>query len=392
MDAVKKFEDAMLASMYESKVMIGDIPVGEVDVLHYFNTQTNKDMELTDEVKHAIEDNIRQQRVEELESTLRERLRKNVEVVINEQVLSPDYDDKRTDADTVATFDKKPVSWSQVKELMQDTYQQASAPTSYIESGEERIERLEQYIDNTIMTQKGREYGLGKDPAYIERVAEFKKAILVNAYSGELIQRWQPSADELKSFYTANKGMIVIPAARKVQRIVVKTKDEAEAIKAKIDAGELTMLEAAQQYSIDPDAERTLGDIGWVKQGAGADGLDQFIFKLEPDVIGGPVESPAGWQLIKVWDVSDVQFDNYDDVQTQNRTLLTYMQSKFTDYIADLRMNKFNVVIYDDELNRQLQKEADDVAELQKKVEQKKEVSEQPAEKSHQWMVQPAAE
>jgi hypothetical protein len=68
------------------------------------------------------------------------------------------------------------------------------------------------------------------------------------------------------------------------------------------------------------------------------------------------------------------------------------MQSKFTDYIADLRMNKFNVVIYDDELNRQLQKEADDVADLQKKVEQKKEVSEQPAEKSHQWMVQPAAE
>jgi parvulin-like peptidyl-prolyl isomerase len=389
---IKRYEDAMLASMYKTNVMIGEIPVGETEVIHYYNTQTKMDMPLTDEVKRAIEARIRQQRVAELESTLRQRLRENVAVVIDEQVMSPDYDDKRKDADTVATVDKQPVSWSQVKQLMQVTDQQAPAPASYIDSVDERLKRLEQYIDNTIMTNKGRAFGLEKDPAYIERVAEYRKAFLINAYSSELIQQWIPSPDVLKSFYDANMKTIVIPAAREVQKIVVATKEEADSIKAKIDAGEITMAEAAQQFSIDPDAKTNMGDMGWVKQGADADGLDELIFKLEPDVIGGPVESPEGWQLLKVQEASAAQFDNFDDDLTQNRTLMAYMQGKFTDYIAELRKSQFKVVMYDDELISQLQKEVDDIAELNKKAEEKSKTPEKPVEKLNPWTVQPAAE
>ena len=388
---IKRFEDALLASMYKSKVMIGEIPVGEVEVIHYYNTQTQKDMELTDEVKRAIEDRIRQQKVAELESSLRQRLRKNVEVVIDEQVLSPDHDAKRTDADTVATVDKQPVSWSQVKPLMQVPEQHTTTTTSYIDSEEQRLNRLEQYIDNAIMRQRGREYGLEKDPVYLERVAEFRKALLINAYSNELIQRWMPSPDELKSYYSANRKMIVIPAARNVQRIIVATKEEADSIKAKIDTGELTLPEAAQQYSIDTDAKQNMGDMGWVKQGAGVDAMEELIFKLEPGALAGPIESAAGWELLKVQEASEAQFDNFDDDLTQNRTLMAYMQGKFTGYVADLRKNQFKVVIYDDELNRQLQKEVDVIAELNKKAEQKNTVTEQPDEKSHQWMVKPGA-
>jgi hypothetical protein len=46
--------------------------------------------------------------------------------------------------------------------------------------------------------------------------------------------------------------------------------------------------------------------------------------------------------------------------------------------------------MYDDELNRQLQKEVDDIAQLNKQAEQKSTVPEQD-EKSHQWMVKPGA-
>jgi uncharacterized protein YacL (UPF0231 family) len=389
---IKRFEDRLLASMYATNVMIGDIPVGEVDVIHYYNMETNKDVELTDEVKLAIETRIRQQKLETLQSTLRERLRENMEVVINEKVLSPAYDDKRTDEDTVATYDKQSVSWRQVKELMQVPDQHSTLPATSIDSYETRLDRLEQYIDNTIMTQKGREFGLEKDPVYLDRMAEYRKAYLVNQHSNTLMQSWNPTPEELKNFYVSNMEKIVIPAARKVQRIVLKTKEEAESIKAKIDAGEITMSQAVQHHSIDPDAERTQGDMSWVKQGAGGEGLDQLIFNLEPEVVGGPVESPAGWQLVKVLDVRDVQFESYDDVLTQNRTLMSYMQGKFIDYIADLRKNHFKVVIYDDELNRQLQKEADEFAQLNNKAEHKAEVTEQHDEKSHQWMVKPVTE
>ena len=48
--------------------------------------------------------------------------------------------------------------------------------------------------------------------------------------------------------------------------VVVKTREEAETIKADIESGKITMFQAAQQYSIDPDAKHTLGELGWVSQ------------------------------------------------------------------------------------------------------------------------------
>ena len=39
--------------------------------------------------------------------------------------------------------------------------------------------------------------------------------------------------------------------------VVLKTKEEAEAVKKKIDSGEITMYKAAAEYSIVPDARQT---------------------------------------------------------------------------------------------------------------------------------------
>jgi hypothetical protein len=77
---VKRFEDAILASMYKSAVMIGDVKVGETEVLHYYNTQTSKEAELDDAMKMTIEAMIRQKKLDELKATMRDRLRENVEV------------------------------------------------------------------------------------------------------------------------------------------------------------------------------------------------------------------------------------------------------------------------------------------------------------------------
>ncbi len=45
------------------------------------------------------------------------------------------------------------------------------------------------------------------------------------------------------------------------------------------------------------------------------------------------------------------------------------MQKKFNDYVVDLRQNQFDVAVYDDELNRHFQKEADYIAELNFEIE-----------------------
>ena len=138
-----------------------------------------------------------------------------------------------------------------------------------------------------------------------------------------------------------------------------------------------------------PNAKRTLGELGWVSQGTGFDELDDFTFYLEPKVVGGPVESPAGWHLVKVLDVKDAQFQNFDDPQTRNLTLRLYMKNKLNDYVVELRKNHFEVAVYEDELNRHFQKEADYIAELNIKARQQDSITRQRVEDMQKWITPP---
>jgi len=392
MEDVNRFEDAIIAALYKQKIMIGDTQVGETEVLHYYNTQTSKEAELTDNTRLAIEAMIRKKKLDEFEATFHDRLRENVEVVINENVLSPDYDDIRSDADVVASYDNHRISWSQVKDMMQNANRNTSQATFYTGNYEERITRLQQYIDNAIMTHKGRAAGLENDTAFVERTSEYRKARLINEHRNGLIHSWNPSDDELKTYFADNLDKFTVPEARRVQMVMVKTREEAESVKAQIDKGEVTMHQAAQQYSIDPNAKHTQGDMGWISKGTEFGGLEELIFKLEPEVVSDPVESHASWHLVKVLAVVAAQVENLDNPETHQRAFRAYMQDKLNNYIVDLRKNHYEVAVYEDELQRQFQREADFIAELNAKAQQEGSATGQRIEEMQKWITQPTPE
>ena len=332
---VNGFEDAIIASLYKTKMMIGETRVGETEVLHYYNTRTSKEAELTDNLKLAIEAMIRKSKMDEFEATLRDRLRENVEVVINQQVLSSDYDERRSEADVVASYDSHRITWSQVKDLMQNANRNTSGTDFYISNNEERITRLQQHIDNAIMALKGRAAGLETDPDYIERTAEYRKARLINEHRNGLIHSWNPSEDELKAYFEDNIDRFSVPEARRVQMLIVNTREEAETVRAQIDQGEMTLGQAAQQLSIDPNAKYTQGDMGWIRKGAVFQGLEAMIFNMKPEVVSDPVESQSGWHLLKVLAVIEAQPESLDNPQTRERAFRAYMQDLSLIHISE---------------------------------------------------------
>jgi parvulin-like peptidyl-prolyl isomerase len=389
---MKKFEDAVLVTMYKSKVMIGDVPVTEDEVMAFYKSSISPETELTDDVKVAIEAKIRKHRFTELNKSLRERLRAGTEITIDEDMLSTASDVKRTDADVVASIADKRITWGDVKVQMRGADYRATLAEFYVDNDEERLARLQEYIDNTLMADKAIAAGMKKDPEFIQRTAEYRKTHLINVYRNTLVKQWQPSEDELKTFFVENMDKISVPETRKVQMVVVKTKEEAESIKAEIDSGKITMFQAAQQYSIDPNAKRTLGEMGWVSQGTGFKELDDFTFNHELEVVSEPVESPAGWHLVKVLDVNDAQNQNFDDPQVRNLTLRLYMRNKINDYVIDLRKNHFEVAVYEAELNRNFQNEADYIAKLTLKSKEAGSVTQQRLEDMQKYIVAPPAE
>lgn len=387
---LNRFENAILASLYKSKVLIGDIPVSEDEINSYYKSSVESDVEMTDDVKLAIESMVRKQKLKQLKATLRERLRADVKIRLNEKVLDPSNDDERSDSEVIVSInDDMTVIWNDIKDMMHGADKRVTNAAFYLDNDEERLKRLDNIIDTRIMAKKGREAGLDKDEAYIKRTKEFRKTRLVNIHRGGLIHSWNPSDDELKDYFVEHMDKISVPEARKVQMVVVKTEGEAKAIKKEIDNGDITLFQAAQKYSIDPNAKRTLGEMGWVSQDTGFPELDDFTFNLEPEQLGGPVESPAGWHLVKVLDVRDAQLQIFDEPKTRQSALRLYMKQKLDDYVVQLRKESFEVAVNDTKLQKHFQDEADWIAGLNKKAAEQDSVTMQRVEDMQKWIGEP---
>jgi parvulin-like peptidyl-prolyl isomerase len=384
-----RFEDAVLASLYKSKVLIGDIPVSDEEVQTYFKTHISPDTEFTDDVGFAIEAKLREQKLNDRKASLRDRLRAGATVTVNEALLSPGHDSERSADEIVATIDGAPIRWSDIETQMRGADYRASLAEFYIDDATERMTRLQEYIDNRLMTDKARAAGMQQDPKFARDTAEYRKTHLINVHRSALLKRWKPSDDELRSYFMEHQDRISVPEARKVQMVVVKSEDEAKKIKVDIERGDITLYQAAQKFSLDPNAKHTLGEMGWVNHGTGFPELDNFTFALAPDVVGGPVQSPAGWHLVKVQEVRDAQFQSFDDTGARERTFRLYMQEKLNNYVVDLRKNSFQVAVYDDVLTGQIQNQANYIAELNKKAVQKGSVTEQRAKDLQKWIGAP---
>jgi peptidyl-prolyl cis-trans isomerase D len=124
------------------------------------------------------------------------------------------------------------------------------------------------------------------------------------------------------------------------------------------------MFKAAAEYSIAPGAKQQLGEVGWVAKGRAQPALDEVIFSLGPGELGGPVESTEGWHLLKVLDISEAKFDDFTDEETRKLARRRYIHDQLDAYVQDLRKNDFTVEVYEDNLVRLAQQEADMVARL----------------------------
>jgi parvulin-like peptidyl-prolyl isomerase len=144
--------------------------------------------------------------------------------------------------------------------------------------------------------------------------------------------------------------------------VVLETQEKAEEVKAKIDAGEITIYQAAMDHSIHPRAKQNLGDFGWVTKGTGFPALDEATFALAPGELGGPVESPAGWHLMKVIDIRDPRFTDSADPETRKATRRLLLKQKLNEYVVGLRKGHFPVVVYEDNLKRLFRQEAQWIA------------------------------
>ncbi len=355
---LKTFSDAILAALYRQRFVVESIDVSDAEIQDFFNNSIAPGTEFTEEVGAGIEATIRKDRFKAKMTSLHQELRDGVEVSVDEEELNPDDDEVRVDATAVARIDGTAITWGEVKGLLGTPVNAGSM--------ENRLKALNGIIDNRLMTHKAHAAGLEKDRAYQTRMREYRKTRLINLHRNRLLQEMEPTEGELATYFEAHRDQIVVPEVRDVQMVVLKTPEEAEGIKQRIEAGELTVSKAAAEYSTVPDAAKTLGKIGWVSKGSGFQELDEVTFALAPGEVGGPVESPAGWHLVKVLDMRDAAHESLEDDRARQETRRLLFRDKLNQYVINLRKNEFDVEIYEETIAKYSQAEIDWYEEAKK--------------------------
>jgi parvulin-like peptidyl-prolyl isomerase len=358
---VESFSESMLGSLYRRN-LDKDITVTDDEVRNFYKNNIAKGTPFTPDLRKSIEARLREERFKARQADMQKRLREGVPIVIDATKLDPKGDASRVDTDVVARVGQETITWGELKSPLSNAKN----------SGSEAVRRdvLNELIDLRVAVNKAKAAHLDKDPTYLAQVGEFKKVHLIIVYKAKLLPQLEPTDAEVREYFENNKAKIQVPESRKIQMVVLKTKAQAEDVKKQIQSGKITIYEAVSKYSIDPNAKLTLGEFGWVAKGSGFPELDRLTFSLKPDELGGPVESPVGWHLVKVTGIREPRFQKIDDKDTWKTTKNMLWRERRDHYVADLRTkNVFPVEVYTDRFQQIVRQEEEKIRANRKKSE-----------------------
>lgn len=119
----------------------------------------------------------------------------------------------------------------------------------------------------------------------------------------------------------ANPQEFKQPASREASHILVKTKAEADSIRAQASTSNFADL--ARQYSTDPGSKNQGGDLGTIQTGALVPEFEKVAFALKDGEISQPVKTQFGWHVItaRVTPARDIPCDEAEKqiIQTQTQ-------------------------------------------------------------------------
>lgn len=165
-----------------------------------------------------------------------------------------------------------------------------------------------------------------------------------------LVKNITVTENEMKEYYDTNKSSFTEkPNTMEVSHILLKTEDEAKNIKAKLDKGE-DFATLAKQYSIEPSAKETGGNLGEIKYND--TNYDQTFMlaalALKEGQISNPVQTQYGYHIIKVAKKTEYPILAFDKVKEdiKDQLLESKKQEKYNTSLQEWK-EKAKVKTYD---------------------------------------------
>jgi peptidyl-prolyl cis-trans isomerase C len=171
---------------------------------------------------------------------------------------------------------------------------------------------LEQLIQQTAMAQVGEKNKTQLDDLNVEnqKRAYFSGQVLEAAASAAVTE------EALKKTYDEKYAKAVPAKEYDASHILVKTEEEAKAIKAELDKGG-DFAAIAKEKSEDKGTAANGGSLGWFGVGMMVKPFEDAVVALEKGKTSDPVKSDFGWHIIHLNDVRDAAVPKLEDVKAE---------------------------------------------------------------------------
>ena len=233
-------------------------------------------------------------------------------------------------AAVVATVNGKPVTEADLA-LAEG---ELSRQFAQLPAEQRRAAALSAAIEIRVLADKAVASGLDKDADFQRRVAFLRE----RALHGEMVEKevvGKITDADLRASY--DKSVAEAPPVNEVhaRHILVKTKEEAEAIVGQLDGG-ADFQKLANEHTTDPSGKTSGGDLGYFGPGQMVPEFEKAAFALAPGAYTKePVQTQFGWHVIKVEDKRVQPPPAFDQVKDQVRSAV--IRDKYFALVKQLR-------------------------------------------------------
>ena len=232
-------------------------------------------------------------------------------------------------AAVVATINGKAITEADLKIAEDDLDQQFSR----LPAEQRRAAALSATIEIRLMAAEAEAKGLDKAEDFQRRMTFLRERALHSAVVDTEVGK-KITDEEVRARY--DKEMAAAPAVNEVKarHILVKTKEEAEAVIKQLDDG-AKFEDVAKEKSSDGSAAQG-GDLGYFGPGQMVPEFEKAAFELEVGAYTKePVQSQFGFHVIKVEDKRTKQPPAFEQVKDQIHSML--LRDKYFELVKSLR-------------------------------------------------------
>jgi peptidyl-prolyl cis-trans isomerase C len=201
------------------------------------------------------------------------------------------------------------------------------------DSPELRAAIRDRLVTLEIIAQEAEKKGLGKSADTVSQLELARANILAQAYRMDFFKTHPVSEDALKAEFEKVKSQMG-DKEYKARHILVEQEAEAKGIIEKLKKGD--KFEELAKASKDPGSKDNGGDLDWNSPGGFVKPFSDAMVKLEKGKFTeAPVQSQFGWHVIRLEDVRQAKFPDFNEVKPGLQQRM--QEGQFEKAIMDLR-------------------------------------------------------